>query len=213
MKYIRMVAQVLLAVIATAFLSVIFAIISPQTGKSFLNNLITSIPILELWVDLLSNYHSFDLANVTNIYLSTFFQSTIMGICMAVCKKTTDFLHITRALPFGNILVTFVGILVGSVLCSSMDSQETISIVAIGLIIIYGLLLMIRSFLPPLNILSLKDILIILINSIVAVILIGYVAALYLCAEGSISVSLLIKTAIITIISLLILYTVDGDKA
>lgn len=216
MKYIRIFAQVMLVIIFTMVLSVVFAAISPQTGKDFLDNLVTGIPFCDVWVDLLSQYKSFDIGNITDVYIQCFFEATAMGICMNVCKKVTQFFHVTRILPFGEVLVTFVGILVGSLLCSTFGDESGLSLILIGLIVIYGLLIMVSSILPIhktlSNILSLADILLIIINSLVAVILTGYIAALFLYMDGSIAFSVLISTAVLSIISLLILYTVDGIK-
>ena len=73
---------------------------------------------------------------------------------------------------------------------------------------------MIRSILPIhntlKNIISLKDILLIVINGLVSVILAGYITTLYLFADGLIKLSLLLEMCVLAIGALVILYSVDG---
>jgi len=213
----RIFAQVLLVVLITTVLAIFISLSSPSAAEKLVVSVAGAFPFFEIWVDLLSTFHSFELSNVTEIYIDVFFEAIIMGICMVVCKKIADFLHATRILPFGNVLVTFLGVLLGCFICSPLADTEGISSIAVGLIAIYGLLLMISSILPIhktlSKIITLADILLIIISSLVSVILTGYIAALFLFAGREISLSVLLSIATLTIISLLILYTVDGIKA
>ena len=90
-KYIRIFAQVIVAIIGTICFAVILAAFSPETAIEFLNGMISGLPWCDPWVDLLSKFHYFNPAELTDLYIKSFFQATIMGICMTVCKKNCRF--------------------------------------------------------------------------------------------------------------------------
>ena len=213
-KTLRTFAQVMLVVILTVFLSMTISFVSPELGMNLLNNVVNSVPMFEFWVDILVKFDNFDLTNLADIYIKCFFEAMILGLCMTTCKKISDFLHIMRILPFGKILVTFIGVVVGTFVCSIMGDESGLALAAIGMLAVYGMLYLISSILPIhptlYSIVSLKDFFIIIANSFVSVILMGYIASLHLYIGGSITIYLLISIAVLTIVSLCLLYLIDG---
>lgn len=185
-------------------LPIIFAIIDAD----MLINFIQGIPIFDTWVGLLNSYANPSTADIVWIYTKSFFEAMILGICVHTTKGIGNLLQM-KGLP---ILSTFLGLFVGSLLIKLLGVTQGFQMILYVAIMLVGILLMVKGVFTKLKIMSMESFLLLIIDSIVAVIMCGYVVALTLLSEGKISVAKLIFITLICVVALVISYAIDRTK-
>ena len=191
------IAQILILVL---ILPIVFAIIDADT----LMNFIQGVPIFDTWTGILYNYSTIDTSSLVWIYTKSFFEALIMGICVHTAIGIGNVLQ-AKGLP---ILSTFVGIIAGSIIIKLLGVTQGFQIILYIAIMIIGILLMVKGVFTKLKIFNGKSFLMLLIESVLAVIMCGYVVALTLFSEGAISVAKLLFVMWASIIALVITYCV-----
>lgn len=187
-----------------AILVLILPIVFLVIDADMLMNFVQGIPIFDTWTGVLYNVATLDTSSLIWVYIKSFLEAIIMGICVHVANGIAKALQ-ARGLP---ILSTFVGILVGSLLIKVLGITQGFQIIIYVAILIVGILMMVKGFFTSLKVMSLKSFLVLLIESILAVIMCGYVVALLLFSEGAIGVSKVIFVLIISVVALIITYFV-----
>lgn len=191
------IAQILILVLV---LPIVFAVIDADT----LMNFIQGIPIFDTWTGILYNRATLDTSSLIWIYTKSFFEAFILGICVHTANGIAKVLQ-ARGLP---ILSTFVGILVGSILIKMLGITQGFQIILYVAIMLVGILMMVKGVFTSLKIVSAKSFLRLIIESILAVIMCGYVVALLLFSEGAIGISKLLFVLLISVVALIITYFV-----
>lgn len=191
------IAQILILVL---ILPIVFAIIDADT----LMNFIQGVPIFDTWTGILYNYATIDTSSLVWIYTKSFFEALIMGICVHTSIGIGNVLQ-AKGLP---ILSTFVGIIAGSIIIKLLGVTQGFQIILYIAIMLIGILMMVKGVFTRLKIFNGKSFLMLLIESVLAVIMCGYVVALILFSEGSISIAKLLFVMWASIIALVITYCV-----
>lgn len=191
------IAQILILVL---ILPIVFAIIDADT----LMNFIQGVPIFDTWTGILYNYATIDTSSLVWIYTKSFFEALIMGICVHTAIGIGNVLQ-AKGLP---ILSTFVGIIAGSIIIKLLGVTQGFQIILYIAIMLIGILMMVKGVFTRLKIFNGKSFLMLLIESVLAVIMCGYVVALILFSEGSISIAKLLFVMWASIIALVITYCV-----
>ena len=191
------IAQILILVL---ILPIVFAIIDADT----LMNFIQGVPIFDTWTGILYNYATIDTSSLVWIYTKSFFEALIMGICVHTAIGIGNVLQ-AKGLP---ILSTFVGIIAGSIIIKLLGVTQGFQIILYIAIMLIGILMMVKGVFTRLKIFNGKSFLMLLIESVLVVIMCGYVVALILFSEGSISIAKLLFVMWASIIALVITYCV-----
>ncbi len=191
------IAQILILVL---ILPIVFAIIDADT----LMNFIQGVPIFDTWTGMLYNYATLDTNSLVWIYTKSFFEALIMGICVHTAIGIGNVLQ-AKGLP---ILSSFVGIIVGSIIIKLLGVTQGFQIILYIAIMLIGILMMVKGVFTRLKIFNVKSFLMLLIESVLAVIMCGYVVALILFSEGAISIAKLLFVMWASIIALVITYCV-----
>lgn len=191
------IAQILILVL---ILPIVFAIIDADT----LMNFIQGVPIFDTWTGILYNYATIDTSSLVWIYTKSFFEALIMGICVHTAIGIGNVLQ-AKGLP---ILSTFIGIIAGSIIIKLLGVTQGFQIILYIAIMLIGILMMIKGVFTKLKIFDSKSFLMLIIESILAVIMCGYVVALTLFSEGAIGLSKLLFVLCASIIALVITYFV-----
>lgn len=191
------IAQILILVL---ILPIVFAIIDADT----LMNFIQGVPIFDTWTGILYNYATIDTSSLVWIYTKSFFEALIMGICVHTAIGIGNVLQ-AKGLP---ILSTFVGIIAGSIVIKLLGVTQGFQIILYIAIMLIGIFMMVKGVFTKLKIFDIKSFLMLIIESILAVIMCGYVVALTLFSEGAIGLSRLLFVLCASIIALVITYFV-----
>ena len=191
------IAQILILVL---ILPIVFAIIDADT----LMNFIQGVPIFDTWTGILYNYATIDTSSLVWIYTKSFFEALIMGICVHTAIGIGNVLQ-AKGLP---ILSTFIGIIAGSIIIKLLGVTQGFQIILYIAIMLIGILMMIKGVFTKLKVFDSKSFLMLIIESILAVIMCGYVVALTLFSEGAIGLSKLLFVLCASIIALVITYFV-----
>ena len=191
------IAQILILVL---ILPIVFAIIDADT----LMNFIQGVPIFDTWTGILYNYATIDTSSLVWIYTKSFFEALIMGICVHTAIGIGNVLQ-AKGLP---ILSTFIGIIAGSIIIKLLGVTQGFQIILYIAIMLIGIFMMIKGVFTKLKIFDSKSFLMLIIESILAVIMCGYVVALTLFSEGAIGLSKLLFVLCASIIALVITYFV-----
>lgn len=190
-------AQIIILIVILPF---VFMIIDVNT----LMNFIQGIPIFDVWTQVLYNYHTVSADSLMQIYSNSFFDAVILGICVHVMNGLGNLLEM-RGLP---VLTTFLGIAAGCIFIKILGISQSLYLTVVVFVIIIGIMFMLKAILPGLKVFSLKSFLMLIIESILAVIMCGYVVALKLCSQGVISSAHLISICAVCIVALVVTFIV-----
>ena len=191
------IAQILILVLV---LPIVFAIIDADT----LMNFIQGVPIFDTWTGLLYNFATIDTSSLVWIYTKSFFEALIMGICVHTAIGIGNVFR-AKGIP---ILSTFVGIIAGSIIIKLLGVTQGFQIILYIAIMLIGILMMVKGVFTRLKIFNSKSFLMLLIESILAVIMCGYIVALIQFSEGAIGLAKLLFVLGASIIALVITYCV-----
>ncbi len=206
--------------IAIPIIAILTAMFSLGGTFPFLDNFIKGLPIFDVWASLIGNINTFTQgdftieaigAEIINVYISSFYEATIIGICMSAAEKIYEFLEENKLVDKGEMFFKLLGMIGGMILCLLIDTRSAIIGIAIGLILVIVLLCVLKFLVHIPDIITVKDILIAIINGLVSVILVGYAAVCYFAMYHKIaSFSVVSGMFLISVISVFILYSVDG---
>lgn len=200
MRRVGLISNIAQILILVLILPIVFAIIDADT----LMNFIQGVPIFDTWTGILYNYATLDTSSLVWIYTKSFFEALIMGICVHAAIGIGNVLQ-AKGLP---ILSTFVGIIAGSIIIKLLGVTQGFQIILYIAIMLIGILMMVKGVFTRLKIFNGKSFLMLLIESVLAVIMCGYVVALILFSEGAISIAKLLFVMWASIIALVITYCV-----
>lgn len=176
-------------------------IIDTKTFMAYLQG----IPLFEIWTDVLYQSQTVTLNSVVWIYLSAFIDALIMGICIYVAKSFGDLLQM-KGPP---ILSTFVGISVGSIFIKILGIKESFALVVIVALMILGILMMLKGVFRKLKLFDVTSFLILLIDSILAVIMAGYVVALLMFRQGNLAVHKMVSIILFASAALILVWLIS----
>ena len=190
------VSQIVLIAILFPFVAIIIALISGTGGgfgnaSGLISSLIGSIPLCDLWVDILYQFSggltASDVASSTVLVIvKAFPEALISSICVYICVQIGKKVG-ARGLP---IITTFAGIVVATIIISLTGLSNNLTtelLIDFGVIIIMiiGIKIMFRSAFSGLKIMTGKKVLLLIIDGLLAVITTAYISVLLLAASGA----------------------------
>ena len=182
--------QIFIVVLLLPFAAIILGIFPDADLTEVFSDLTSHIPVCDVCVDLLSKY--FGGISVNDLFSSLFVviykalpESLILSLCVHFCILISKKLN-EAAMP---ILATFIGIVIASVV-KSLIGLTTNNKIELGLdigtviLLVVGIKLLSKSLFKGMKVLSLKQVLLLFINGLFAVLTTVYVSALLLAAQG-----------------------------
>ena len=193
-----------------AILVLIFPIVAIFLDGSTVINLIQGIPVFDTWVGVLYDRATFEAGNIILVYIKSFFEAITMGVFVHITKGVAKNVLHAKGLP---IISTFIGIILGSCAVKYVGVVQGFEIIFYFVILIAGILMVVKGAFGSSNIMPFKTFLAIIVESITAVIMCGYISALALLSNGAISPTKVVVITAITIAALIVTYFTTGDKA
>lgn len=193
------IAQILLIIL-------VFPFIGWFLDTESLLNFLDSIPIFNTWIQLLYNAHTIDTSNLFLIYFTSFFEAIVLGICTHVCVQIHT-LSGNYGLP---IFPTFLGVAIACGLFSLLSVAGAFQLLLYLVIIGFGLWLMLKSLFKTKRLFSTENILLLVVESLFAVVICGYVVALSLFSEGKLSFGAFFSITLLSIAGAFVTWLVTG---
>lgn len=195
------IAQVILIVL-------IFPLIAWLFNPSDLNNFISSIPIFEIWYDILIKSQAISADNVLTVFINSFFEAIIMALCIRIFKALHDFFNLNGT----YILATFAGVMVAVLLFKALSVTGAIQFILYLVICVVGISFMFKAAFGSSTLLNVPDLLKLLIESVLAVIVCCYTTALIMTRNGELSIGKFITISLITALSAFLTWLVTRER-
>ncbi len=143
-------------------------------------NLIEKIPIFSAWITIVKDAHSLSSFNFSWMLLENILETLILGLSVHIFNSIIK----VNGLP---ILPTFIGIIAGSALLLMFTLMPSYRILFCILSLIIGFILLLKSAVPKIKLLSPSFLLNILVDVILSAALSSYIATLALFSKGRIA--------------------------
>ncbi|MBQ8057925.1 MAG: hypothetical protein IJ275_06295 [Ruminococcus sp.] len=188
---------------------ILFPLIAWMFDFSNLLTFLGSIPIFDTWIDVLYRANNLDLDNLAYVYLSSVFETLVVGICTHVFIKIHKILG-AYGLP---IFATFLGVTLACVLFRALSFAGAFELVLYIVILAVGIFLMIKGVFRSVKLFSLKDFFELIVECVFSVMICGYITALSLFSTGLIGVSVLMLITLLTIVMAIVTWLVTKNDS
>ncbi len=195
----------------------IFSLISRFTGlkdAQFLSvwtDLLQEIDLFNSWVGVLMKYKIPDPTEFLTVFFDNFFQSVITALLIKLAKFISKKLLRIKGTP---ILPVFFAIFISAIIMKAGSVNQIFAVVLYIVIILVGIFFMLKGISKfSLGLMSVRKLLILIVESLLAAMLSGFMVALTMFGQKQISATTLWIMTILAIISLLCTYLVtDFEK-
>lgn len=186
------IAQILLVVLLFPCVAILLGVISSSDSSTMgvLVSLIGKIPLCEIWLDILYQYSGSlsaeaVLSSTLLVILKALPEALISAVCVYVSVQLSRKLK-SRGIP---IFATFIGIFIASIITTltGLSGNVTTEIIAdfgVLIIMIIGLKIIAKSVFSGIRILSIKKVLLFIVDGLFAVITTAYISGLIMAATG-----------------------------
>lgn len=189
------ISQIAIVVVLLPFIAIILGVIAgPHNGvigsAGVLSSLIGSIPLCEIWVDLIYQFSGGlsaeeVLSSTVIVILKAFPETIITAICVYICVTASKKLKAV-GLP---IFATFVGIVIATIITtltgiSGNTTTEILVDFGVIIVLIISLKIMFTRIFHGMKGISGKKILLFVIDGLFAVITTAYISGLLIAAQG-----------------------------